>query len=210
MNNKRLIRFLLLFSLASLACGGGFYLNKNYTLEQPDNYTLAIMPLYGDTTGFTDSVFSLTFTLDAPAEEKLLPPNEIRFRLFLNEEFNGIYKKIVIYDHSKEEKKSGPNLKNCLNNDEIIVFQEGVDNANIIIVPIELNVGHFLNYTTGNFRCRLYDLNNGDLIYDKSNDLNVNLGGEQGRRHLVLAMFSIAYSDYNKYFLDKQIYRLED
>jgi hypothetical protein len=202
----KLFRYLLVVSIILIfiiGCGGSKYLNKNYLFEQPKSgINLAIIPITSNHEEFIDSAFAVAFK-DEEGIKKLLRPAILREKIISDEKLINIINKIIANDHSKNDLKGNPNILNLITEDEMKYLEKSIDSSTYLLVPVIFGTKPLINNTFGNSRIRLYDVRTEILIYEINEDVNANLGGEDGQKYIEIILASMASQDFNKYFVNR-------
>lgn len=205
MKAKILAMTILILSSVLLSCiGSSNFINKKYNFEKKKAINLAVIPPQTEFNSYIDSLIVLAFNIDDYPKTTILDPAAIRELYYGSQEIAKINNKIVTYDHTKEEISKGPNLSNILTDDEISTLRNFLAPADFMLLPVVFGAKNVLmNNTFGSSRFRLYDLKSGELIYDKKEDPNVNVPGEEGKRYLLSFLIGRASVYYQDNFLHK-------
>lgn len=204
MRNFHLI-IILVFSMlfAIEGCGGGLFINKEYSYELSNpRIQFAIIPVAGNDKVFMDSMFVLIFE-DSLRAQDLILPNIIRRNITNDLRLADLLNKLASVEYSKNDLKQNPSVLNALTIDEFTYLQKQLGEPSIVLFPVSLNIRSLGVITSGFAKMRLYDFDSGALIYEHSQNLNVELGGEGGKKYMALGLIGFAKDDYNKYFWDK-------
>jgi hypothetical protein len=206
MRNTYIIFTLVLSVLFVIeGCGGGLFINKEYIYEssQP-RVQLAIIPTVGNNAELIDSIFVLIFE-DSLRAQDILKPKIIRNKIANDQQLTNLINKLGSVEYSKSELEQNPSVLNTLTNDEFTYLRKQLEQPSIILFPISLNIASGGVITSGFAKIRLYDFDSGALIYEHSQNLNVELGGEDGKTYMAIGLIGFAKDDYNKYFWHKFI-----
>lgn len=187
-----------------VGCGGGkFYLNSAFLYEAPESSTkVAIIPAATDESVFTDSLFTDIFE-DPALSYEIVPPKEIRKQFANDPKLLGIVNKLGSVKYSKEDFKSGPSIANDLTADEFSHLRETLGSPELILFPVAFNTTSLGVITSGFSRMRLYHSGTGKLIYERPMNLNVELGGDAGRKYLIFGLIGFAKDDFVKHFVQR-------
>jgi hypothetical protein len=197
----RLKRVILIgLVLLVLGCGSSFYLNKSYHFDAKPKFSLALVPADQKTPLF-DTLMVMAFRDDMPSGQSLITPFDIESKIQNDNELVALLNKIILQDHTKQQLKSAPNLRNLMSEADFQSLQEKMDNADMLIVPIVFGVGSLLNNTMGKMKVRLYDLKDGSLVYEKEESPNVNIGGDAGKAYMAKFLFAIMAASYQENFV---------
>jgi len=206
MRNSHLIIILVFSMLFVIAgCGGGPFINREYIYKpsQP-RVQLAIIPAIVNNVEVVDSLFVIFFE-DSLRAQDIMKPNTIRSKIVNNQQLTDLLNKLGSIEYSKDDLKQQPSVLNALTIDEFTYLQEQLGQPSIVLFPISLNIKSLGFLTSGFAKMRLYDFDSGALIYERSQNLNVELGGEDGKTYMAIGLIGFAKDDYNKYFWDKFI-----
>ena len=187
-----------------VGCGGGkFYLNDAFVYEAPESSTkVAIIPAATDESSFTDSLFTDIFR-DTALNYEIVLPGEIRKQISHDPKLSEIINKLGSVKYSKEDFKSVPSIKNDLTTDEISYLEVSLGNPEFILFPVAFRTTSLGVITSGFSRLRLYHLNTGKLIYERRVNLNVELGGNAGRKYMIIGLIGFAKDDFVEYCVQR-------
>lgn len=194
--------FILCITILLVGCNSSSnFINENYSVSLSE-VSLGIIPIQGDLQSFSDSVFTTVYD-DSLNRYSIYSLDKIHNNIQSSEDFNEVVNKLVVSDFTSEELKQSPNLSSILNPGEIIILKENLGGSNLLLLPVNFNINSKSFYTFGLARFRLFDLNSGTLIYDVSDDFNVNQGGEIGQRNMTLFLIANSYSYFEESILVK-------
>ncbi|NIF07526.1 hypothetical protein F3J23_19060 [Chryseobacterium sp. Tr-659] len=148
--------------------------NQNYSFKG-DGSNVAVVPIIND---FEDS--------DSITKKVLKDTLQLKFmdvasaRANLDTKVMDILKKVAEKDYRSKEVKTFPNLNTIISTEEISYIKEKFGNADLLLLPVIFNIQQIMGVTFGNSLFRLYDLNNGELIQQFSEKINVNIGDRAG------------------------------
>ena len=193
--------FILSVSILSIGCNSSSnFINKNYS-PSSSQITLGIIPIQGDLQSFSDSTLTIVYA-DSLNRYSTYPLENVHKNIQDSEDFSEIVNKLVLSDFSPEELKQTPNLNSILSSEELDILKDNLGNSNLLLLPINFNINSKSFYTFGIARFRLFDLNTGTLIYDISDNFNVNQGGEIGQKNMTLFLIANSYSYFKKNILE--------
>jgi len=204
------IRYFALFAALMLLCAPPLiakkYENKQYKVSADQlPLKLAIIPIAYDDDDVKitmDTVFEKMYTdtgLVIP-----IPPTDLRQRIYDDSSLASLLLSIVKYEYTKEQRKSGPSLSQVLDSSQIAYLISVLERPDLLLVPMKFGVGSLLGVRTGGkLSLRLYDMHTGELIYEKDQDLNVDLTGKAGRDYLLLGLVAFTRDPYHKFLLDQ-------
>jgi hypothetical protein len=180
----------------------GGYLNEQYPFaSRPASFTLAVAPavLEGPLAVHTDTVAADVFSkpdyaLVAPAEVRALMAQNTALALHLGA--------LALHRYTEADVEAGPNASAVLSPSELAGLREALG-ARYLLLPTEFRVGGSLGVTAGAATYRLYDLEAGSLIYERSRDLNVNVPGEPGQILLSAVLIGGASDEFRASFLSR-------
>jgi len=189
-------------SALSLGCGSKLYLNKSYQYENPNrSIKLAMIPAPGDDGQMSDSLFTYFFE-DSTGAQVLVESKTIRDQIVSDTELLTLLNKLLTAEYNKDDLKSGVNIANSLTPDEFATLKQRLGNPDLALLPL-LGYSSFGNMTLGDSKFRLFDMQNGSLIYENSQGMNVNVGGDNGKMLLAIMFIGGAKTDYQRHFLDR-------
>jgi hypothetical protein len=134
---------------------------------------------------------------------KTINPFEIREIITSNLKIKNLLNTIIVTDYKKKELKKYPNLNTILSDSEIKYLKTELKEADLILVPIALNFKSMGIYTFGYCKFRLYDLESGEFIFECSENMNVNINGENAMKGLTNVLISVTHDYYRDKFLKK-------
>ncbi|MDD6209873.1 MAG: hypothetical protein PUB21_04620 [Bacteroidales bacterium] len=115
-----------------------------------------------------------------------------------------ILTKISDKRYKAKELKTFPNLNTIITQSEIEYLRNIFNNPDLVLIPIGFfvrNIGPFNSIGFSKFR--LYDLNSGELIFDCTKNLNVNVSGPEGKAYITGGLFSLTFDYFEKKFISK-------
>jgi hypothetical protein len=191
-------------ALGIAGCGGRAYLNPNYRGQVQGQPKLAIVPVLPASDPLAtqvDDAFAKAFR-DKDRPELLIPPMEVRATIAKDQTLLKTLGAFQSAEYSSNEKKRGASILATINQDDLNHVRGAVRDADFLLVPRDWRVNAALGHTFGACTFRLYDLKTGQLVYERSNDLNVNVTGAAGMLSAVL-ISDFVYDDYKKMVLSK-------
>ena len=183
------------------SCDSSAFLNKAYEFNPKAELRLAIAPI-GSEPNFSDTAFARIF-FDSAHAYTLMTPEETRLVVLKDSEMLRIFNALISGNHTKSQLKQNPGLGDILSGADIQSLRTNLFPANCLLVPVVFNVSSALNNTFGKTRFRLYDLDSGQLVYDNEQTLNVNIGGDYGKRRLTAVLVAMAHGDFRDQYLKK-------
>lgn len=195
-----LIMTMLIYALTE-GCGaknGTLYLNSNYQATDTSSIKIVILPIGGTDGALTDSAFEKAFE---PQRQSLVPLRSVRAKISNDNTLATTLGRVIQQEHSLTGSDESPNLKNFLREIDLPSLREKLDNADIMLLPLEFDFRKVMGYTTGHFKYRFYDLKSGVLLLDNSEDLSVNIVGEDARLLLTNALMNFCHTDFEKHLL---------
>ena len=182
--------WILAFIVFSNVSFGQKVLNKEYTFLDKE-LKVAIIPLTNGMTTFNDSIsndiFKSTVSLKFLEVEKTSTE--------LNDESTDILKRIASEKYKKRDLKNYPNLNTLISTSDLKNLKENLQNADLLLFPIEFNIKQSAGMTFGNAIFRFYDLNTGDFIHQYETSFNVNTT-ENGSKQMVTALLLLEEKEY--------------
>ncbi|MCJ7935029.1 MAG: hypothetical protein MUW56_15740 [Chryseobacterium sp.] len=169
----------LVFTLITVLSGISFFnaqkvFNENYSFKG-ETSIVAFVPInnnFEENDEITKDILKDTLLL------KFIDVSVLRTQL--DTKVTDILKKVAEKDYKSKEIKAFPNLKTILNTEEIGYIKEKFSNADLLLLPVVFTINQMGGMTFGNSIFRLYDLNNGELIQQFSEKINVNINGKGG------------------------------
>ena len=189
--------------------GQDTYINKQYESVPKAAKKLAIVPLtrLGDSldpsgkspllTKVTDEYFEKSFA-DSPGRVSLTPMAKARSFFQTNPD---LLDKLLDATYSKQQLKNSPGLKNILDSAEVSRLRQGLDGADLILVPAKLDLVPQWRGIFGYSEFRLYDLDSTSMIYSVTHKMNLNRIDEPGRGLMALALIGQASKDFKTLYL---------
>jgi hypothetical protein len=186
----------LLFTLVLLSgCGSSGFVNEQYSFEErPDSFSVAVHPVVrtGSLSVYTDTTLASMFDTTAYGT---VPPQEFRKIQKDNPEVSEQVNKLRKYEYSKSELESGASATSVIGENEFREIRNAF-RSKYLLLPKRFNVSQLPYRTFGDATYRLYDLEKGVLVYQRSDKLNVNRGGREGA--IFISVFLMA--KYNSQF----------
>ncbi len=158
----------------SLSCGGNQYINKKYG-KPAHAIKLAIVPVFNQFEMVSDNAFEKAFA--KAYVQEMVAPSSIRAKVFEDEvnaqvpadqKLKRIFQKVTQKEFSQYEMKEFMSLKAILSMTEIDYLKTRLDNANMILFPMVLNATSYGRSGVGYGRVRVFDLESGDFVYERS------------------------------------------
>lgn len=201
---KRMTPCLLLVVLWALPAIAKKYENKQYRpVVESLPMTVAIMPIGHEDPIVKAKLDSFFFSLYTDTG-KVHPagPSSFREEIANDSLFAALLEEIARYEYSKEQRKSGPTIGQILDSGETHYLTNAIGGADLLLIPIKFGIGSILGRPAGEMSLRLYDMRSGVLIYEKDQDLNVDVGGDVGRDYIILGLIAFTRDPYHKFLLD--------
>jgi len=200
--SSRFLAFTLL-TLGLMGCGGGFLFNQSYLLDShPSSLKLAILPVATDDPDLFDTLFCNFFD-DSTHTQSLLCPSEIRAEFESDANFPALLDRLITAEYTKDEIKTGTSIGRVLSGEELTYLRSKLGDADIALLPVLMRTRDMSIFTSGISKMRLIDLRTGSLIYENTFDMNVNYGGEIGKKLMALGLIAFARDDYIQRFWDR-------
>lgn len=194
------ILFLIICFILSVSSYAKDYYNPNYKINKGEQ-SLLLLPIYNDGSPvMNDTLFTKIFN-EAASTVSLLNVTETREKIDSDNMLIEILTKISETEYKTKELKMFPDIKTIVTQTEIEYLKKELDNPDLIFIPTIFSVKSVGPYTFGKSRFRLYDLNSGELIFDCSKDLNVNLSGIDGKGSVTAGLLSLTFEYFEKKFL---------
>ena len=192
---------ILIALLVSTVSFGQKEFNKNYQINK-DSIKLALIPIMNEQNSFNDTIMTKIFD-DKLKSLQLVTPFETREIILKDARIQKIIDTIILVDYKKKEVKGFPNLNTIIEKADIDYLKERMNKADLVLIPIVFNFKSMASHSFGYIKCRMYDLNTGDFVFEFSDDMNVNIGGQKAMKGLTGVLLSVAYEYYNKNFLKR-------
>ena len=193
---------LSLLLLTLQGCGSSIFINAHYAFKAKSAPLLAILPV-GSTPNFSDSVFVRVFA-DSIGSYQLIPPGEIRVKMLSNPALLKTIDSILAKDDSEVNLQSNPNISNLISKDGIQLLRFELSQANLMLVPVTFRVSSTLRHVFGGSRFRLYDLNSGQLIYEKNYVFEVEtIETNWAETRMTALLVAHAFEDFQRHYLDR-------
>jgi len=198
-------KHLVAISIALLVVVGcrGAYVNPNYSFDKRETPKLAIAPVLSQEeplASFVDSFFVTIFE-DTTKPDLLVHPAYIRSVMEKDKAIAGILSVMHGTDFTKEELKNGATILRKTNVDELSRMRNSLGDADLLLIPRGWSVTSMAGHTFGKCTFRLYDMRSGQLIYEKANDLNVDMSGIVAQRLISGHLIGFVY-DYYKNWIE--------
>jgi hypothetical protein len=216
----RTYAFLALSLILFIGCNPQ-YLNKKYVLQNRQEIKLAILPSNEDMGFEADSIFKLVFKQGLQNHE-IIYPGEIRSKALKDKNIELIIMPII----NAKDTITKLNLTNLISKYALSNLKSEFNNSDLLLVPHRFAVRQFGPNVVGYFELRLYDLENGELIFESNGNNNsspdgmtrtggllfeANKNSEEMQIKIENDAYLItdwlvkqAYKDYNKYFIKNQ------
>ncbi len=190
----------LFISFITMTFGQKKNVNKVFKFEENDSL-LALVPVLNNDFTYTDTVLVDFYSKNYFSRFKIIKPGIIRSKIEIDNKLKEVILKIVMQEYSKKELKEFPNLNTILDISEIDYLKEKIDDANFLLIPVDIRFGTNFGSTFGFSRFRLYKLPTGELIFDCPMDFNVNSTDAREKRNLMI----ILLGETSVFFRDKVI-----
>ncbi len=206
MNFKYWTIILLGVLIVNSSFGQRKYINSDYNIDNGP-MSLVVTPIYNSYVEHTDSVIVKAFGGISP-NISLRSPNVIRQSIGASSQVSELLNKIVLKEYRKKELKAFPNLNTILSQNELQLLRSELGNPDLLLIPIAFNIKVVDNavmggHTFGFSNFRLYDLASGEFVFHCPNNLNVNIGGDNGAKSLSAVLISMTSSYFKDELLDK-------
>jgi len=199
------VNLILIGLMISFVAFGQKEFNKNYRIGK-ESLKLSLLPILNERNSFNDTVMTKIFD-DELKNMQLITPFETRKIIVSDLRIQNILDKIISTNYEKKTLKTFPNLNTIIENSDIGYLKEQLNQTDLVLIPIALNFKSMFSHSFGYIKFRMYDLNTGEFIFEFSDTINVNIGGEDAMKGLTGVLLSITYDYYNKNFLKK--YKIE-
>ena len=191
--------------IISFVAFGQKELNKNYKIGK-ESIELSLIPIFNERSSYNDTIMTKIFD-DELKNMQLISPFVTREIIVSDHRTQNLLDKIISTSYTKKDLKTFPNLNTIIEKSDIDYLKEQLNQTDLVLIPIVLNFRSMLSHTFGYVKFRMYDLNTGEFIFEFSDDMNVNIGGESAMRGLTGVLISVLHDYYKKNFLKK--YKIE-
>lgn len=175
--------------------------NKNYKIDK-ECLKLSLIPILNERNSFNDTIMTKIFD-DELKNMQFISSFEIREIIVSDLKVQNLLDKIISTEYTKKDLKAFPNLNTIIERSDIDYLKERLNQTDLVLIPIALNFKSMLSHTFGYIKLRMYDLNTGEFIFEFSDDMNVNISGENAMKGLTGVLLSTTYDYYKKNFLKK-------
>lgn len=204
-------------SLTAICCiafgcaGMPTYLNKGYFVSKNDPpkhetppVKLAVVPVITEYQHVVDSMCRKAF-VDRHFGFEVIPPDSVRSILKNNDSLAWILDTLINYQFSKDELKANPNLFAVVNDQAIGVIRSSFGNAELLYLPTKFGVGSALlgTHAVGGYEVRLFDLRTGQLVFQRSCNMNLAVRGDTGREIMAAFIALALSSDFRECYEDR-------
>jgi|GEM_PF-1758088 len=201
-NMKTKSKILILIGLiVSSTSFGQKEFNKNYKIDK-DTIKVSLIPIINERNSFNDTIMTKIFD-NQLKNLQLITPFKTREIIMSDFRIQKIIDRIVSIDYKKNEVKTFPNLNTIIEKPDVDYLKERINGADLVLIPIVLNFKSMASHTFGYIKFRMYDLNTGDFVFEFSDDMNVNISGENAMKGLTGVLISVVYEYYSKNFLKR-------
>jgi hypothetical protein len=153
-----------------ISCGGSspkLFYNENYTYMNKNEPILAIAPSAHEQYGrIIDRAFHNVFK-SRLTSMSVLSGSELRKTLDANEDFAILLSKAADLTYADTTTSNVPSLLSVLSNNEMVRLRRFLRNADFVLLPVNYIDHENERPVLSSIMCRLFDLDTGELIYDK-------------------------------------------
>lgn len=181
------------------ACGGNQYLNENYKRQTQINPKLAFIPFYGESAGLSDTLTDIMYK-DSLNPDFYFSVFESRNAIENNPALKEAAAKLVSKEYSKDDLKKGPTIFDLVSKEELSLLKSSLGNSNLLMVPMRFFAGMNLGRVYGVNVFRLYDLENGKLIYQREVNLNTTYVNKDSYKMIAISSMAVARRDFSKIY----------
>jgi len=185
-----------------VGCASNQYVNTNYIKDKKESPKLAFLPFYGEGASLADSLIEDYYgeTKDTYSYFSVYESKKI---VNTNSDIKNIIAKIVSKNYEPNELKNNPNIKDLITVAELSELKSAFGQSNLLMVPVNYFAGLNMGRAFGLTVFRLYDLNSGDLIYQRQNNLNTTYINEDSITMIAIITVGGTRSDFDTYFINK-------
>lgn len=195
--------------VASLGCAANpTYVNANYfgrpsssTPKVQDKPKLVVVPVMHEQSKLMDSIAQEIYSEHTGLD--IVMPDSVRRALQGSPDFAFILDTVAHYKYVKEELKANPGLYSIVNDEAVAYVSNLFGDADLIYIPIAFAISQDIFATYGYTTYRLYDLNTGQMVFERTNHPNIALHGKLGFEFMALSLISWAGYDVQEFYSDK-------
>ncbi len=200
----------LLLSLLLISCGGSnpkLFYNEDYVYTNMKTPILAIAPSPHEQHGrIIDRVFHNVFKSKLTSMS-VISGSELRKTLDANEDFPILLSKASNLTYADTMTSNVPSLLSVLSNNEMVRLRRFLRNADFVLLPVNYIDHENEKPILSSIMCRLFDLNTGELIYDRSSTGMVPAESITSYEDSFLVIAYSAYKEFQNLFLEPFILR---
>ena len=169
--------------------------------DRPTSFAVAVAPAVADgpLVVHTDTVATRLYKRDGYSYE-LVHPAEVRTRLNSDADAASALRRLAAHRYTEAELEADPGLSPPLSTDDAVALRSALG-VRYLVLPAEFDVGDRLGRASGTATYRLYDLDTGDLVYEHTRPLNMNMSGEPGAIILSIALIGESARYFEDQFL---------
>lgn len=195
----------LLLTLHLISCGGSspkLFYNEDYAYTNKKTPILAIAPSPHEQHGrVIDRAFHNVFK-SRLTSMSVLSGSELRNSLDANEDFAILLSKAADLTYADTTTSNVPSLLSVLSDNEMVRLRRFLRNADFVLLPVNYIDHEDDRPVLSSIMCRLFDLNTGELIYDRPSTGMVPGESISAYEDNFLVMAYSAYKEFQKLFLE--------
>ena len=165
----------LAFLIILNGCSGSEYVKSDFDYKQTTPHKIALVPVLQNLPVSTDSSYA-TVLRNRDLDSEFLSPSRIRS---LTDSLNAreLIEAVLGLEPKSGERSKSRSLINHLDSSQMDHFREVCRGADLVFVPSQFSLKKSGGAVIGKVTHRLYDLQSGDLLYEKKESVNVMPGG---------------------------------
>ena len=199
MERRSLLLVLSLFLSIVTACGGNQYLNENYKRQTKENPKIAFIPFYGENAGLSDTLTDIMFK-DSLNPDFYFSVFESRKQIEKNPALETAASKLVSKEYGKDDLKKDPGINDLVTDEELSLLKTSFGGSNLLMVPVRFFAGMHLGRVYGVNVFRLYDLENGKLVYQREVNLNTTYVNKDSYKMIAISSMAVAREEFSKFY----------
>ncbi len=165
-----LYKSFLVFSFCTLLlnCGGSsksLFYNDNYSIAKRNDYKLVVLPSPDSNGVYFDEALSYEFE-DISSNLSIESMKNLRENIIDNVDFRILLNKASSLQYPDTAITYIPNLLEVLTEDEFILMRRFLNDPDLVLFPKFLFSRYSREFVYAGAFCRLFDMHNGELIYD--------------------------------------------
>jgi hypothetical protein len=173
--------------------------NHIYKAAGPCTLFITPMPKRRENAALFDTALISTFS-KLPEDYVAIYGDQINQDLGEGRDIWSLMTKIITYRYTGEQLKATPNINDIITDDELIILKRLLNNRQLVMIPLGFFSETHKSTTTAMARYRLYELNDGKLIFDSAH--HVTLPKKIKTREILDSLAIDVFSDFEKAILN--------